>query len=319
MLVIKHEILPPGPPFMVLSLMPPAVISASRRTDIPAFYTDWFLNRLSAGFCEVVHPYTRKLFRVSLAPEDVAGIVFWSKNYAPLLPKLDAVEKVTKNLFFHFTITGNADLELRVPDVREAVKDYLALATRYSPEHVIWRFDPLCITDKLSYEVHEERFAAIAEQLAGRAAACIISFAHPYRKMVRNMEQYTAHRPAALSPEEQKAYAGRLALRAGQYGIRLFACCNDHLLSDRIGKARCIDGPRLSLLFGAALDTRPAASRRECGCTRSIDIGAYDTCGHGCVYCYANTDQEKARMAVEQHDPSATALGRPSPGAGLRS
>jgi hypothetical protein len=289
--------------------MPPQVISASRRTDIPAFYSDWLLNRLDEGFCDVLHPYTKKSFRVSLHPEDVGAIVFWSKNYSPLLPKLDAVEKTTKNLFFHFTITANRELELRVPDFKDAIKDYLFLAKRYSPDHIVWRFDPLCITDRLSFERYEERFAAIAELLKGVASSCIISFAHPYLKMIRNIEKYTSHTLVDVPPEQQKVSANRLAERAARYGIRLLACCNDHLLSDAIGKARCIDGAKLSLLFGTALDTRPAASRKECGCTKSLDIGAYDTCGHGCVYCYANTDQEKARAAVVSHDLRSTALG----------
>lgn len=295
--------------------MPPHLISASRRTDIPAFYTDWFLNRLSEGFCDVLHPYTKQWFPVSLKQADVAGIVFWSKDYALLLPKLDRVEAVTRNLSFHFTITGNTDLELRVPDFRAAVRDYRYIAKRYSPEHIIWRFDPLCITDKLSFEKHEERFAAIAELLTGHASSCIISFAHPYRKTTRNIEKYTSHRFVPVPPEEQKSCAERLAMLAQGRNIKLFACCNDHLLSDRIGKARCIDGPRLSLLFGTALDARPAASRKECGCTRSIDIGAYDTCGHGCVYCYANTDQEKASRAPAAHDPAAASLSPPAPAA----
>ncbi len=284
------------------------IISASRRTDIPGFYSDWLLNRLSAGFCEVLHPFTKKWFTVSLTPEDVGTIVFWSKNYGPLLPKLDAVECTTKNLFFHFTITGNTDLELRVPDFRDAARDYLYLAKRYAPDHIIWRFDPICITDRLSFEKHEERFAACAELLKGHASSCIISFAHPYRKMMNNLKKYTTHSLVTVSNEEQRAYAERLAIRARRYGIRLLACCNDHLLSDAVGKARCIDGTRLSLLFGMMLDTRPAASRKECGCTKSIDIGAYDTCGHGCVYCYANTDQEKASRSPAAHDPSSPSL-----------
>jgi hypothetical protein len=285
------------------------VISASRRTDIPAYYSDWLLRRFAEGFCDVVHPYTKKLFRVSLTPESVGAIVLWSKNYAPFLPKLDDVERITKNLFFHFTITANRDLELRVPDFRDAARDYIHIAKRYSPEHIIWRFDPVCITDKLSFEAHEERFAACAEMLRGHASSCIISFAHPYRKMISNLKRYTSHTLIPLSLEEQKVYADRLASRASRYGIRLFACCNDHLLSNQIGKARCIDGAKLSLLFGTALDTRAAASRKECGCTRSIDIGSYDICGHGCIYCYANTDQEKARRSAAATSPDAPHLG----------
>jgi len=291
----------------------PQIISASRRTDIPAFYSDWFLNRLAEGFCDVLHPYTKKWFRVPLEQEDVSAIVFWSKNYAPLLPKLDQAEKTTKHLFFHFTITGNTDLELRTPDHRDAVRDFIHIVKRYSREHIIWRFDPICITDKLSFEQHEERFAACAELLRGHTNSCIISFAHPYRKMMRNIAKYTSHSLATLTPEEQRACAERLANRAAKYGIKLYACCNDQLLSDQVGKARCIDGAKFSLLFGTALDTRPAASRKECGCTKSIDIGAYDTCGHGCVYCYANTDQEKASRAPARIDPTSPSLAPASP------
>jgi len=179
---------------------------------------------------------------------------------------------------------------------------------RSSPDHIVWRFDPICITDKLTFEVNEERFAACAELLQGHARQCIISFAHPYRKLLKNFSKYTSHTLLTVPLEQQRLYANRLADRAAQYGIKLLACCNDHVLSDHIGKTRCIDGPALSLLFSAPLDNRPAKSRPECGCTRSIDIGAYDTCGHGCVYCYANTDQERASHAPETIDPAGPAL-----------
>ncbi|HEX9135555.1 MAG TPA: DUF1848 family protein, partial [Nitrospirota bacterium] len=136
----------------------PHVISASRRTDIPAFYADWFVNRLKAGSVRVQQPYTKKPICVSLKPEDVDAIVFWSKNYAPLLNKLEAIEETTKNLFFHFTITANRELEFNTPDYKNAIKDYIFINRRYSPEHIIWRYDPICVTDKLSFEIHEERF-----------------------------------------------------------------------------------------------------------------------------------------------------------------
>lgn len=284
------------------------IISASRRTDIPAFYSDWFLNRLTEGFCHVLHPYTRTWLRVSLNSEDVGAIVFWSKNYAPLLPKLDQVEKTTKNLFFHFTVTANRELELRTPGYHDAIKDFLFLSERYSPEHIVWRFDPICITDKLPFEIYVERFMACAELLQGHARTCTISFANPYKKVLINMRKYTDHEFIDLPVEVKRAYAYRLAKIAEQYDIRIFACCNDFLLSEKVHKAACIDGRRLSLLFGTALDSKPAGTRKECACTRSIDIGAYDTCGHGCIYCYANTDQARARSALGRHDPAWNAL-----------
>jgi hypothetical protein len=141
----------------------PQVISVSRRTDIPAFYSDWFLNRLKASYVFVQHPFTGKLFGVSLKPEAVSAIVFWSKNYSPLLNKLELIDQTTGNLFFHFTITANRELEANTPDYKEAIGDYLFIAKRYSPERIIWRYDPICITDKLPFDVHEERFSRCAE------------------------------------------------------------------------------------------------------------------------------------------------------------
>jgi hypothetical protein len=245
---------------------------------------------------------------VSLKPSDVAAIVFWSKNYAPLLSKLEDVEETTENLFFHFTITGNRELEPGVPDPSDTIRDYVFLSRRYSTGQIIWRFDPLCITKNLSYEIHEERFAHCAEKLRGIATRCIISFAYPYKKVLVNMEKQGDLRLMGLSQEQKKEYARRLAARAAPYGIRLFACCNDYLISETVGKAACIDGRYLAGLFEGHFDTRPAVTRKECACTKSVDIGAYDTCAHGCLYCYASSDQGRVRAALQKHDPEWNAL-----------
>jgi len=286
----------------------PYVISASRRTDIPAFYADWFVNRLKAGSVHVREPYTKKLKCVSLKAGDVNAIVFWSKNYAPLLDRLEAIEKTTKNLFFHFTITANRELEFNTPDYKDAIKDYIFIARRYSPEQIVWRYDPICITDKLSFEKHEERFMYCAEMLTGHARRCILSFVHPYRKVLGNMRKYTDHTLAELSSERQQGHARRLARRAAAFGMRLHVCCNDHVLLDGMHKATCIDGQYLSEIFKTPVDTRLATIRKGCACTKSVDIGAYDTCAHGCVYCYANTDKDKAGAAQQRHHPEWNAL-----------
>ena len=287
----------------------PHVLSASRRTDIPAFYPAWFVNRLKAGYVFVKNPYSQRVTRVSLKPEDVSSIVFWSKNYAPLLSKLEAIERTTKNLFFHFTITANKELEKNAPDYRDAVKDYLFLVRRYSPEQVIWRYDPVCITDKLSFASHEDRFVQCAALLKGHAARCFISFVHPYKKVISNMRKYSDHTLLELSRERKRGFALALAEKAEAHGIHLYACCNDFLLAEKIEKASCIDGEFLSKIFDTPIDGRFAATRKECACTKSIDIGAYDTCAHGCVYCYATTDGEKAREAQRGQDEHGNALG----------
>ena len=284
------------------------VISASRRTDISAFYADWFVNRLKAGFVYVQHPYTKKSKYVSLKREDVDAIVFWSKNYAPLLSKLEAIEATTKNLFFHFTITANRELEFNVPDYKDAIKNYIFIARRYSPEKIVWRYDPICVTDKLSFEIHEDRFAQCAERLKGYARNCIISFVHPYRKTLDNLKKYANHVLIDLSVDRKREYAYRLSERAESYGIQLYACCNDCLLSNKIKKASCIDGVYLTEIMRVPVDIRRAATRKECACTKSFDIGAYDTCAHGCVYCYANIDKVKAGAVQQRHHPEWNSL-----------
>ncbi len=286
------------------------VISASRRTDIPAFYADWFVNRLKAGYVFVLNPYTQKPFRVSLHPGDVSAVVFWSKNYSPLLNKLETIEQTTKNLLFHFSITANKELEPASPDIKDAARDYLFLARRYSPEQVIWRYDPVCITDKLSFSVFLERFVHCAELLKGHTNKCVISFAHPYKKVIKNLRQQAKQVLADLPPKEKKEYALLLAEQAHKYGIHLLACCNDYLITGPIQKACCIDGQYLSTLFRTTIDARPARSRKECACSRSMDIGAYDTCAHGCAYCYATTNHKKAADALHRHDSGWNSLTR---------
>ena len=286
----------------------PHVISASRRTDIPAFYAGWFVNRLKAGSVRVQQPYTKKSKCVSLKPEDVDAIVFWSKNYGLLLNKLEAIEGTTKNLFFHFTITANRDLEFNTPDYNDAIKDYIFINRRYSPKHIVWRYDPICVTDKLSFEIHEERFVQCAERLKGYARKCIISFVHPYKKALDNLKKYTDHVLIDLSIDRKREYAHRLSERAESFGIQLYACCNDYLLSEKIKKASCVDRVYLAEISSAPIDTRRAATRKECACAKSVDIGAYDTCAHGCVYCYATIDKDKAGAAQQRHHPEWNAL-----------
>ncbi|MBI5408501.1 MAG: DUF1848 domain-containing protein [Nitrospirae bacterium] len=345
------------------------LLSASRRTDVPAFYMDWFMKRLREQYLFVKHPYTGGYFHVSLKPENLLGIVFWSKDFSPLLSRLDEIEKVTHNLFFHFTITDlPEDIEANTPPFQEVVKDFIFLAERYSPDCVIWRFDPLCITDKISFGYHKEAFRQCMEMLKGHCHTCYISFVNPYYKVIKNFERYTSHRLLDIPVEEKRSYAKRLAEVAARYGIRMYACCNDYLLSDesnpplplfkntpltpldrgddrplnplliegnspplekglgsrccealqrevggfsdKIQKASCINLNNLSRVWGLeGIDyEKPSPTRKECACTKSIDIGAYDTCPHGCIYCYANTDKEKAVAFHSAFNPDWNAL-----------
>ncbi|HXY62418.1 MAG TPA: DUF1848 family protein, partial [Nitrospirota bacterium] len=128
-------------------------------------------------------------------------------------------------------------------------------------------------------------------------------------KALVNLKKYTDHTLTEVTEVKKKEYAHRLAQRAEEFGIRLYACCNDYLLSDEVLKASCIDGQGLAGIFNSPMDTRPALTRKECACTRSADIGAYGTCAHGCVYCYANADRNRARETQQRQDPEWNALG----------
>ncbi len=287
------------------------IISASRRTDIPAFYIDWFIERLYYGHLYVKNPYSSKIQRVSLASSDVHSIVFWSKNFTPLLKKLERIERVTKNLFFHYTITGAPkELEPHTPEREEAVKDLIFLSKRFSPEHVVWRFDPIVVTDRCPLEGYKDIFIDCAARLKGSVRACYISFVHPYKKVIDNFRRYSNHRIIEVPEEKKRAFTRELASVAGRFGIEISACCNDMLLSQKVLKGSCIDGPKLSKLFcNTSVDTAPRPTRKGCGCTVSTDIGSYDTCPHGCLYCYANSDVKRALRFYRMHNPSWNGLG----------
>ena len=287
------------------------VISISRRTDIPAFYADWFVERIRQGAVFAKNPYSGKFSTVSLKPGDVSCFVFWSKDYSPLIPHLGTIEEATKNLYFHLTITGMPDsLESNTPPPEDALHDFRYLAGRYSPDHVMWRFDPICVTDKLPFEFFEEMFVTCAEKVRGYCRNCVISFVHAYKKVQANFENYSDHILMDVPEGARKHYAQRLGKIAERYGIKLHACCNDHLLSDTVHKGRCINGASLErLMRDPSITTQQAPTRRACACTKSIDIGAYDTCPHGCLYCYANADREKSRAACLRQDVAWNALG----------
>lgn len=290
------------------------IISASRRTDIPAFYGEWFLNRIRQGWAGVIHPYTRKHVRVSLAPKDVYALVLWSKNFAPFLPCLDELDRRGYRLYFLYTITPIGDrVEPRVPPPDDMVKVFRLLARRY-PGQVQWRYDPLLITPDMDVAFYLDHFRQMAAALAGYTSRCYISFARRYPRAVGNFRRALgANYPwLELPPEAEREIAAELARIAGRHGITVYSCCNRHLVGDGVAAGSCVDYPHLAQLFGPLpVPLKKAPTRSGCRCYESLDIGSYDTCPHGCLYCYANSDQEKAKQAYLRHGPEAPSL---SPG-----
>lgn len=266
------------------------VISASRRTDIPAFFPQWFMERIRTGWVDVASPFGGRHYRVSLKPDDVHSIVFWSKDYRNLLPHLTELEQREYRLFFHYTITGLPHLyEARVPETEAAIETMIHLSQRYSPDHIIWRFDPIVLSDALQEKQTIQRFETLATAMEGHVHRCYISFLAFYPKVQRRLLKLEGMGVFDPPPERKFDLAGQLGEIAAQHGIQLYSCCNNTLIQSGVEKGHCIDGPLLSRLFPdrpAVTDLAP--SREGCGCYTSKDIGTYDTCDHGCVYCYAN-------------------------------
>lgn len=275
--------------------MTETVVSASYRTDIPAFYGDWFARRLAAGHALVRNPWSGSAYRVDLTPEAVAGYVFWTRNPTPFIPVL---ERLDRPFAVQFTITGyGRRLEPSVPSPERAVEAAHRLAQRYGPRCVVWRYDPILSPT----HDHVEAAGRLAESLRGASDECVVSFASFYRKTQRNLS-------AAGFVWEEPEPARRLrlieALADAVSPLRLTVCAQPELTVGAAEPARCIDPARLGLGPLPEKGNRPG-----CACAASRDIGAYDTCPHGCLYCYANASPAAARRRFKAHDPEAGMLG----------
>ena len=285
------------------------IISASRRTDIPAFYSEWLLNRLREGFVLVRNPFNpNQVSRVPLDPRTVDAIVFWTKNPAPILSRLEEIERLGYCYYFQFTITAcDRSLEQNVPAKPELVATFRQLAKRIGPERVLWRYDPILFTSTLTPARHLRGFEQLAEQLQGSTRRCTISFLSLYAKCKRNLQ---GSKLVTLDETEKMNFVRQLAVLAEKYRIRLYACCDSFLHEQcEIEAAKCIDGRVLASILDQPLRSKKESGQRPgCGCVASIDIGAYNTCPHGCRYCYANVSERVVSHNFAAHDPGSPLL-----------
>ena len=290
------------------------IVSASYRTDIPAFYADWFCQRLAAGFADVRNPWGGPSYRVSLLPADVDGFVFWTRNPTPFREALDAVTALGMPFDLQVTLTGYPRaLERSTPPPDSVLREMRELAGRYGPRAVVWRYDPVLLTTITPAAYHRKQVASLAAALSGSVDEVVFSYATDYRKTARNLaaaaRQHGFQRIDA-SDDEKRAVLADLGTVASEAGLTPTLCAQPDLLSPPLRPARCIDAERLSDVAGRALPVRQKGNRPGCFCAESRDIGAYDTCPHGCAYCYAVSDRDKA---VERHaaqESSAARLGQ---------
>ena len=291
------------------------IVSASYRTDIPAFYADWFLRRLEAGFCRVANPYGGGEYEVPLRPGAVDGFVLWTRNLRPLLPDLDVVRAVAP-FVVQFTVTGYPrSLETSVINTEDAIDQLREVRRRFGPRAAVWRYDPVVFTDGLDAAAHVAGFAPLARALRGSVDEVVLSVVHPYRKTRRNLDRAAARSGIAWHdppPEEKRALLRRLAAIAREHGMVPTLCSQPELLGPDcdIGEASCIDAARLADVATRPVTARTSGNRPGCRCALSRDIGAYDTCPHGCVYCYAVADRDRAVANFRRHDPASATLRR---------
>lgn len=283
-----------------VSAQSPVIVSASRGTDIPAFYADWFFRRLEKGYVRWRNPFSGQDSYVSF--ENTRFIVFWSKNPAPLLPYLPMLKERGIGCYIHFTLNDYEaeGLEPNVPPLSQRIETFRRAVEALGRGAVVWRFDPLILTDKINIDTLLEKIAHIANALTGYTEKLVFSFAdiESYKKVSRNLRQSCINY-REWDEESMCEFASRLSTKNhDNWNLRLATCAERIDLSEYgIGHNRCIDPELISrlapddeilqnFLYNAKTDT---GQRKACGCILSKDIGAYSTCPHGCLYCYANT------------------------------
>lgn len=283
------------------------IIQTGMRTDIPAFYSQWFMNRIEEGFVLVRNPYNPvQVTRYSLSPEVVDLIAFCTKNPAPMLTKMDALKPYGQYWFVTITPYGK-DIEPNVPDKAIVMEDFKKLSNLVGVESVGWRYDPILIDEAHSIEWHIAEFEQMAKTLSGYTKTCVISFIDIYKKVERNFPE-----ARTVLVGERMELGKELIRIATQYGMTIRPCAEGDALA-RFG-ADC-SGCMTVSTFETALGERlkvPKSSRNQrngaCACLLGVDIGAYDTCGHLCKYCYANTDAKLVKENMKKHDPNSPFL-----------
>jgi len=290
------------------------IISASRRTDIPAFYAAWFMNRIRDGYCIVPNPFnSRRVSHISLKPEDVDVIVFWTRNPQPLMPYLAELDARGIRYYFQYTLMNNPrPLDPLSPPVDTAIKHFRNLSELIGPEKVIWRYDPILFSEMTDLGFHGRSFELIARALRNHTRRSIVSIVDVYKKNKKRIQGFS--KPGFdLDGSTQNGVAGlmpALVDMAHDNGMEIFSCAEEiDLKVYGIHPGKCIDDIYIQETFGKDVTHRKDPSQRKaCGCVISRDIGMYDSCLFGCRYCYATSSFEQAKINHQEHDPDAPSL-----------
>ena len=277
------------------------ILNTGQRTDIPAFYPEWFINRIKEGIVMVRNPFNpHQVTRYRLDPAVVDAICFCTKNPAPMIPFLDNLSPFRQ--VWHVTITPyGREIEPNVPSVDEAIKAFQKLSASLGKQRVTWRYDPIFLSPIYTVEKHLSAFSHIADALKGYTENCVFSFIDLYAKTIRNFPE--ARR---VSHEKQQILVREMRFIANRNGMNLAACHEDPRLGPLgVDIGGCLSQPKIEKALGISLIVPASAkeARPGCHCLLGHDIGAYNSCAHFCRYCYANYDRRSVMENRKRHDP----------------
>lgn len=265
------------------------ILSASRRTDIPAFFSEWFINRLREGYVLTRNPFNpNQVSRIELSPDLIDCIVFWTKDPEPMMEKLPILDTLGYRYYFQFTLTPyGRDIERNMRDKKDIVSTFRKLSELIGKERIFWRYDPIILNDVITEQYHEEQFERLNKELTNNTSSCTISFVDMYAKLSKAVKSNMIRE---ISKAEMFRLAKAFSKIGERYGIELRACCEETDFSSfGIKSAACIDENLIDQICDHPLHfIKDKNQRVGCGCVKSVDIGAYNTCKNGCIYCYAN-------------------------------
>lgn len=275
------------------------ILNTGSRTDIPAFFSEWFYNRLRAGYVLARNPFYPSLVtRYSLDPQVVDALVFCTKNPAPMFSDFDLLRPF--QMFWFVTITPyGKDIEPNVPSAERVAEAFLKLSEFIGRERTSWRYDPVFISAKYSAAFHIGQFEKLARRLCPGTRQCVVSFIDLYEKTRRNFPE-----AREVTFQEQRELIEAFSSIAAEHGMKIHLCCeNERLVCRHVDAGGCLSRAVLEEALGCKLRvSKRKAARPECSCLLGSDIGAYNTCGHGCLYCYANYDRETVMRNMRLHD-----------------
>ncbi len=284
------------------------IINTGSRTDIPAYFSQWFMNRIREGYVLARNPYNPvQISRYELNPNVVDVLSFCSKNPAPMLKDLDELKDYRQ--FWHVTITPyGKDIEPHVPTKEKVMDTFCALSEKVGIDRVCWRYDPIFISDKYSVDFHLEAFEQMAERLKDHTNQCVVSFIDLYEKTRRNFAGVTS-----VPKADQERIIDTFDKIAERCGMQIHLCLESaSLVRANVDAAGCFSQAVIEDAIHSRLNvpkSKVSTNTREgCSCLLGADIGAYNTCGHGCLYCYANYDNDIVRSNMAQHDPHSPLL-----------